>query len=254
MTENRFELVESEPIIEIVYQKSTSYLSDNYYDLIQDSSRDFDIDDFEDDCNDEDKYASLREEDIEVKIAKNSFSTFNTDTINYDIDKKYGSLFTLTKFTAYETSNIKPCDCPIPRPTFAVGDVGYAAGAPSEIIPHNVKPWFQNSDYNNEIIARSLNLQNCLSPLHPQILGKGRDICRGIYPTASEAIKPIDGQGNIANEKLTLEEIKTLKWRMKQLEEKNSLINIELKKANFEYLRHKTFIHHIRDLIKFFDV
>ena len=41
---------------------------------------------------------------------------------------------------------------------------------------------------------------------------------------------------------------------MKQLEEKNSLINIELKKANFEYLRHKTFIHHIRDLIKLFDV
>ena len=58
---------------------------------------------------------------------------------------------------------------------------------------------------------------------------------------------------HIANENLTLKEIETLKWRMKQLEEKNSLINIELKKANFEYLRHKTFIHHIRDLIKLFD-
>ena len=88
---------------------------------------------------------------------KNQLGKLNKDTIKYKIDEKYDKKFAMKTFAAVGTSNRKPCKCPIPKAN-------------------------DDDDINANLTMGALNMQECLSPKYPPVLGKRADICAGKYP------------------------------------------------------------------------
>ena len=157
---NRFEFVGKAPALQIVYKEKAIDLGS--FDYFPDNT-DFSENEFEEseDCK-LDKYSGMKKDKIgNVKIIKNMFSKLHEETIKFKIDEDYGKDFAAKKFKAEETSNRKPCKCPIPEVD-------------------------EDADVNTNLTMMALSLQHCLSPQHPPVLGKRKDICTGIYPRSLE--------------------------------------------------------------------
>ena len=157
---NRFEFVGKAPAVQIVYKEKAIDLRDFEY---LPANTDFSEGEFEEseDCK-IDKYSGMKKDKIgNVKIVKNMFSKLHTETIKFKIDEDYGKDFAAKKFKAEENSHRKPCNCPIPEVD-------------------------EDADVNTNLTMMALSLQYCLSPQHPPVLGKRKDICTGIYPRSLE--------------------------------------------------------------------
>jgi hypothetical protein len=173
ISENRFQFIGKTPAFQIIYKYSATGLKDFEY-FPSNLPNGMDEDNFEDQCDDEDnaKFASMKADQIDkVNITKNLFGKLQKETIKYKIDEKYEKEFAVKRFTAEGNSNRKPCKCPI-----------------EEID--------KDADINVNLTMRALNMQKCLSPLHPPVLGKREDICEGRYPR-SAAEKLEDAQKGI---------------------------------------------------------
>ena len=183
LSENRFEMIGKTPALKIVYEYSAYELNDNDNYFPEGLSRDFDKDDFVDNCDkkDDKSYASMSQSDIEsVDISKNFFGTFQKDTIDFKIsdeDEKYTRDFIVDKFVPKMVSSREPCKCPIP-----------AANEEDE---------WETSKSNNLTMMGLMKLE-CLSPQYPPVMGKREEICKGKYPKpvkerleeAKKGIKP----------------------------------------------------------------
>ena len=167
ISENRLEYIGKTPALQIIYKYSATSLDDFEYfpSNLPNEMKTSNYEKFEDQCGDEDnaKFASMKADQIEkVNLSKNMFSKLQKETIKYKIDEKYDKAFAVKTFTAAENSNRKPCKCPI------------------EKIEEN-----DDDDINVNLTMRAMNMQKCLSPLHPPVLGKRENICAGRYPRSA---------------------------------------------------------------------
>ena len=159
ISENTFEFVGKPPALHIVYKYSATDLDDFEY-LPDGLGNKWRVTEFEDNCGDSDDadFASMKANQIkDVKIMKNQLGKLNKDTIKYKIDEKYDKKFAMKTFAAVGTSNRKPCKCPIPKAN-------------------------DDDDINANLTMGALNMQECLSPKYPPVLGNRADICAGKYP------------------------------------------------------------------------